>query len=265
MLKHLLLIILLFVTSASFAQNEADSSYNEDAEYYEEEATDEVTVDEEDYYEKVTIDFRPVTDSIAFKERSISDKEWQKLTNDPIFDYIPREKVQPSEPSTFWLKIVDALARIADFFVGGVGQVILWVLLAIAIIFIVFRITKLKGNLFFSKKDKKLKNADEYADDYVPEDWDATIQDAVRQGNYRLAVRHTYRYLLLLLSENEHIKYQQAKTNYQYGYELMGTPYHQPFMQMTRRYDYAWYGGFEIQQAQFEEYFNLFKDVKGRL
>ncbi len=74
-----------------------------------------------------------------------------------------------------------------------------------------------------------------------------------------------HRYFLFLLQEKELIMYQTAKTNYQYAFELAGSNLHKPFIQLTREYEYAWYGGFAIEKAQFDRYYELVSKLKNEL
>ncbi len=125
------------------------------------------------------------------------------------------------------MKILEA---IFDFFSSSAGKALIWIVVSGIVLLLVFRIFKLNGNVLFARKDKKIGNndGDGSADDYIPDNWEQSIADAAKAGNYRLAVRHSYRYLLNLLHENELIRFQTAKTNYQYSYELSGTRWHQP-------------------------------------
>lgn len=242
---------------------QTDSNYTvEEEEVYEdeyEENYEEANPEPATYRYKPDIR-EPGTPSVN-NTRDIDQQKWDKLTNDPEFNY---QKAKPEKPADFswWYKFVTA---VMNFFTNGFGRILLLLLLALAVIFIVFKIVQLNGNVLFAKGDKKLNtNSDELSDDFVPDNWEQSIQNAANTGNYRLAVRHLYRYLLHTMQEKEIITYQISKTNYQYMYELNGTNHYKPFVQLTRDYEYAWYGGFNIAQNQFEYYqqqINQFKNT----
>ena len=211
------------------------------------------------------IRLQPVPLPMETERRNFDKQQWEGLINDPAFNYDDPYKDQENAQSPgVWAALMLA---IVEFFTSDIGIILLWVILGATLVYIIFRMLKIKGNLFFAKKDKKSGGllADEYADEYVPEDWDKAIREAAEHNNYRLAVRHVYRYLLSILSESGKINYQSAKTNYQYAYELNGTNLHQPFLFMTRQYEYAWYGGFDLQQQQFEHYYNQLKKIQSSL
>lgn len=201
-------------------------------------------------------------------ERRVDNSHWSKLTKDKDFQYDDQDEPQPKSRANngngWWTKM---FINFFEFLTSGIGNILIIAIVALIVILIIVRIVQLKGNIFFSKKDKKLgpEQTDELSDEFVPDDWEKVIQDAARAGNYRLAVRHGYRYLLSVLQENDLINYQVAKTNYQYVFELAGTQLHKPFMQLTRDYEYAWYGGFNIQQERFEAYYEKVSSIKKEL
>jgi hypothetical protein len=213
--------------------------------------------------ERNRVVFSEIALPLSQKDRTLNEQSWKKMTADKSFQYTDTKPATPKENNmgdawnSFW-------STIWDFLQSGAGKVLIWVLVALLLLFVIFRLVQLNGNIFFAKRDKNLnqETEDELSDQYLPADWEKTITDAARAGNYRLAVRHGYRYLLFLLGEKELIRFQTAKTNYQYAYELSGTALHKPFMQLTRQYEYAWYGGFDIEKSQFEQYYRLVTQLK---
>jgi hypothetical protein len=235
--------------------NESDQEQYSDEEYTDEEYTDEDN--QSPFPEIITPPKRA--------ERQITDNKWQNLTRDEDFRYDdPKPPVVKNEGSGWWAKM---FMSIFSFLASTAGNIIIIAIVVLIVLVIVIRIVQLNGNVFFSKKDKKLGTVetDELSDEYVPDDWEKVIHEAAKAGNYRLAVRHGYRYLLSLLQEKNMITFQVAKTNYQYVFELAGTQLHKPFMQLTRDYEYAWYGGFPIEEDRFEDYYHKVTTIKKEL
>jgi hypothetical protein len=58
--------------------------------------------------------------------------------------------------------------------------------------------------------------------------------------------------LLKELSNKNIIRYQQDRTNFDYLMQLHGTKYYEDFFRLTRNYEYAWYGLFDITESKFE-------------
>jgi Domain of unknown function (DUF4129) len=94
-------------------------------------------------------------------------------------------------------------------------------------------------------------------------DFEKALIEAIKQSNYRLAVRILYLASLKKLSDNELIHWQIEKTNADYCSELSKTNLKTDFQGITAWFEYAWYGNFTIDQATFEQarkQFNHFQD-----
>lgn len=77
------------------------------------------------------------------------------------------------------------------------------------------------------------------------------IDEAVARGDYRLAVRYSYLLVLQKLTEAGHIEYQFPKTNEDYLAEIEQETIRNQFRQITRIYDFIWYGSFEVTRENF--------------
>lgn len=226
-----------------------EEAYNDDEETYSYDDDDTYYAPEDYSYAP---DIKQANTPAMQHKKHIDEGSWHKLTNDKDFDYSMPNEPEKARDLSKWYAFVQ---KVILFFTNGFGKIILLLLLAIVIIAVVFKIVQLNGHVLFAKSDKKIvANGNELADDFVPENWEQTIQSAINSGNYRLAMRHLYRYLLFQMQEKGVIAYQVSKTNYQYVYELTGTQLYKPFVQLTREYEYAWYGGFDIVQAHFDQY-----------
>jgi len=96
-------------------------------------------------------------------------------------------------------------------------------------------------------------------------DFDAAIANAVEQQNYRLAVRLLYLQTLKRLTDAELIQYKPDKTNRQYVHELANSPQQPGFEQLTRQFEFVWYGDFPVDTARFDELRAQFRVFGGSL
>ncbi|CAN5398715.1 hypothetical protein BH09BAC6_BH09BAC6_07370 [soil metagenome] len=96
-------------------------------------------------------------------------------------------------------------------------------------------------------------------------DFDAEIEKAVAQHNYRLAVRLLYLKCLKQLSDASLIQWQPDKTNIAYINELSETKQLDAFKLLTRRFEYVWYGGFVIDAPVFKQINELFQQFKNSI
>lgn len=279
-----ILIVFLFLNlclcrQTAFAWQQEHSSNQDSLSDY---TSDENTDNEEDWSETAEEDaseeyynyneehFDKVTDRPTRIKRALNEKEWNRITKNPDFNYEKYKnqsnqvKEQEKDDSESWFEKM--MRAIASFFGSKAGRWFTMGFVVIIILILIIRFFQLKGNVFFSKKDKKINRPDdETSEDYVPENWETEINAAAKAGNYRLALRHCYRYLLNTMQENGLIQFQVAKTNYQYVYELSGTEHYNTFMKLTRDYEYAWYGGFEIGADFYEDYYETAKRMQQQL
>ena len=87
------------------------------------------------------------------------------------------------------------------------------------------------------------------------------VRDAVKMGNYRLAVRYYYLWWLKQLAAEEVIKWHKDKTNTAYLNEIKDTELREKFSFLSYVYEYCWYGEFELSVEQFNKTEALFKNV----
>ena len=79
------------------------------------------------------------------------------------------------------------------------------------------------------------------------------IVNALGQKDFRLAIRLQYLRILKLLTTKELIHWKPNLTNQVYVQELEKYPYHPDFVQITRYFEFAWYGDFQVSEAGFRE------------
>ncbi|GGW60930.1 uncharacterized protein DUF4129 [Winogradskyella epiphytica] len=101
---------------------------------------------------------------------------------------------------------------------------------------------KEQGSISFSEEEQIIKNED------IP----ALIKEAINQNNYRLAIRYYYLLSLKLMAESEVISWQPQKTNDDYINEIKKDHLKTDFKNITRIYDYVWYGEFNVDANRFE-------------
>ena len=106
----------------------------------------------------------------------------------------------------------------------------------------------------FSRKNRFIKDASEEdieTDDIFAINYQKEIDKAVKNGNYRFAVRLLFLRLLRKLSDKNIIQYKQGSTNFDYLLQLNPTSYYKDFFRITRNYEYSWYGQFDVSPEAF--------------
>lgn len=128
-----------------------------------------------------------------------------------------------------------------------------YVFLAAIAGFVIYLLMKAEvlGFLFPRKAQSEALPYDNLAENIHLFDFDAAIEEAVGQRNFRLAVRLLYLQTLKHLTDLGQIRYKSDKTNRQYVDELADSPLQAGFEALTRQFEFVWYGDFPINEAQF--------------
>lgn len=165
------------------------------------------------------------------------------LKNDDAFWYANTrfkkkiEKENATSGTPRWVKTITWI-----FIVGGFFAALIWYLATSNI-------------LIFAKRQKHIRN--EKSESEAPEDifsinYQREIEKAIQVEDYRLATRLMFLRLLRNLSNRNLIQYRQGRTNLEYLAQLFPTSYYNDFFRITRNYEYAWYGKFDVSRDAFK-------------
>lgn len=186
---------------------------------------------------------------------------FEKLKDDPDFSYIDHQTTE-----SWWSRFKNWLnkqyQRLVNWLFGSYSpgsflafiiQLLPYLLIGILVALIIWLFTKLNParnysrnqgtpGVLLSDEEQLVKN----------EDLDQLIQRAVAEQHYRLAVRYYYLAQLRKLDDLKMIVYEFQKTNMEYAAEIEDELVKQQFLQNTRFYEFIWYGGFQVSEADFE-------------
>ena len=245
----LLLLLLGAIVIPSYAQSQDDTTVtkteviiedpNQDSaeNLLDEYAPDEESQEDKQQFEKKSA-FDFLTDSLI--KRNIPADEIKKIQQDEDFWYanqiFKKEKNNEEEDAEVsWLQ-------------AGWVKTLLWLVIiggfAFAIIMFLsdsnIRLFRKKINVFADKKQ------DEETEDIFEINYRDRIDKAVREGNYRLAVRLMFLQMLKTMSGRNIIQYKQDRTNFDYLLQLRDKKHYHDFFRLTRNYEYTWYGNFPV-------------------
>lgn len=139
----------------------------------------------------------------------------------------------------------------SDFF-NSIFGIIFWVLAIALFGYLVYRLF-LSDSSFLSKNRKNIASDIRVAQEENAGDPDSLLRNAIRNGNYRLAVRYLYLQSLQRLSEKKFIEINSNKTNYEYVTEVRRHKFANEFASLTLQYEYVWYGEYPVDQTLFEQ------------
>lgn len=179
------------------------------------------------------------------------------------FDYAEVESGK-SVIQKYW----DLLVRyVKNSFNKGVnGKAFQYFLIAFAIIGLVWFLMKKESINILSRKNTSLKKYVEELDIRVDEDILLTkLKEFEKNKEYKEAVRYTYLLLLKTLDEKDIIQWKEWKLSTDYELELTNGVFSNGFLEMTRYFNFGWYGNRNISDEMYSEVRNTYTELKGKI
>ncbi len=139
----------------------------------------------------------------------------------------------------------------SDFF-NSIFGIIFWILAIGLFAYLVYRLF-LSNSSFLSRNRKNIASDVTVIEEENASDPDSLLRNAIRNGNYRLAVRYLYLQSLQRLSEKKFIEINANKTNYEYVMEVRRHKFANEFASLTLQYEYVWYGEYPVDERLFEQ------------
>ncbi len=206
--------------------------------------------------------------------QQISEEDLQTYKEDPKFDYeIVKADLTWWDNFKTWLgnlftRFFEWLfgAEKAGDYLSFFFQIIPYILLGILLFLLIkFFLNVNSRALLFAKDNEAMVTLSEEEHIIKNEDINQLIQKALKEKNYRLAIRYYYLLILKQMSDKELIKWELQKTNDDYINELEKQELKAPFSHITRLYDYIWYGDFPIDETKYLKAENKFSALRKTL
>lgn len=197
-------------------------------------------------------------DKSLVHKRNVNEAQVKKIKEDKAFWYVneapkrDKPKIEKKRSNSFFSQ--KWFGNLMWFIItGGFIAIIIW--------FLVTSNVKL-----FQKKSSKIPvNSNELVvEDIFEINYDNEIAKAIKENDFRLGVRLLYLQLLKDLSQKNIIQYKQDRTNGEYLLQLFGTSYYADFFQLTRSFEYTWYGQFLISEESFYKVQSNFSQFKSK-
>jgi len=176
-------------------------------------------------------DWKEVTKGLTYNEKSEKPKPPPK-EHHATYDH--------SENSSSWFQLD-----------SSVGQMILIIVVACLLGFALFKI--FSGQVTNTKVGKQKTYRIEEIEDAIHEtDLERYLREAIANKEFRIAIRIYYLMAIKALSEREWIKWKKDKTNNQYLFEMSTRPNYSGFRDLTRLFEFAWYGEMTVDEKHFQ-------------
>lgn len=212
-----------------------------------------------------------IYDTAPLEIRQIDDEDLRKYKDDEAFDYEVTEADRTWwDDFTTWVsnifrRIFEGIFGVekAAGLLASFLRIVPYLLLGILIFLLIkFFLNVNARALLQAKREQSAVGLSEEEHLINNEDLQQLVQKALGDKNYRLAIRYYYLFLLKLMSEKELITWELQKTNDDYIREIKKTELQQPFINITRLYDYIWYGDFPIDESKYYKAVSAFSTLQ---
>ena len=194
-------------------------------------------------------------------ERKFDEKKWEELVKD--FDYSEKlfedydEEFDTSQTNqnANTISPSDNSRNSSSAFWAGFFQILFIVVVVLVIVAVLINMLG-AGNIFAPRSRKFSTNDTNFSIEKIENnihetDLERYIREAVREGNYAIAIRLYYLAIIKELSLSKMIKWKRDKTNRTYLSEIRSTNLFQPFREVTRIFERVWYGEGQIGENEY--------------
>jgi len=193
----------------------------------------------------------------------------KKFRDDPIYNYEKDPKKERGIVSKLWYKFLRWLDESVGFSIPSFsGSLLKYLIIGLGAYLLLRFILQAELGSFLRKKDVPLEEIDsELVDaDMSEEDLSQLIEKAEQQGAYRLAIRFRYLRALRKLDDEKIILWKSGKTNINYIDEIKDLNLRSMFMEITKVYEYIWYGEYNISNvADYNEQLRSFQQLEAQI
>ena len=244
-------IICIVLIQFNFALAQIDATDYDSAFYYDEETFNEV-------------EYRAATDTSRVVARFFSEEKITELKSNPDLTYKEPPTVAESLWDRFWKWVGQFFSALFDgASTTNWGRVLVYSAALIGFILILMMILKVNAfKVFYSGADRGAIKTTVFHENIHEMDFERLIQEALNNKKYRNGIRLIFLYALKMLADKQYIQWQAGKTNHDYSDELGAGELKTNYNQLSRYFEYAWYGNFLIEEDAFKKAQQLFETLK---
>ena len=196
--------------------------------------------------------------SNAQAQNDSSRVEWRNFDAHAIDQYKKQtdfiyDRTQETSGFSFWQWISYLLNKLFSTTQQNAGmKIIFYAVMIIAIVAIVINLAGIDIRKIFTRESQAAL-AHAFIEENIREmNIDDLIAEAIANKEWRLCVRYQYLKALRLLTDKELINWQAGKTNMDYYYELKGVEVKDGFLDVTGKFENAWYGNQDVTQQDYQ-------------
>jgi hypothetical protein len=252
MIKNLILFCFLIFPLCAIGQADSVAVVNDSLSAHEE---DETRI------------YDGISDTTHVAPRQFSSDDISRLRADEELQF----KEPPTVAESMWSRFLSYLSdMISELFDSAVntnwGQFISYLLGLGLVIVIIMLILKVDAFKLLYKNEGAVTMQYNVLNENIHEiNFENEIQLAISKNDYRKGVRLLFLHALKILSDKNHIAWEQGKTNHEYVAEVKEETLRKWLHQLSFYFDYAWYGNFSISREMFEKVNTIFIGWKAKV
>ena len=205
----------------------------------------------------------PIVANQSNEDRSYDKEQMQAYAESGDFDYMNYVVQPPSiwERVSWWFS--DLLNRIfANPNSSWLSKVLFYTILVVVLAAAVLYILRLKYGRPLTS-DSRYFRASRISPDseLIDTDYDQMIAEALKADDFKLAIRYSYLKALVFLSGKKLLVLKDWKSPFDYEKELSKNLI-PVYSQLSRLFEYTWYGDFEATKEDFEEGSSIAEELK---
>ncbi|WP_318344633.1 hypothetical protein [Flagellimonas baculiformis] len=211
----------------------------------------------------------PIDCSSVLTERQITEDLGKKYTGED-FDYDVKTGESANLLSRFVRWFLNAISSAFGFDISPktllILEYIIYALMGVLVIYLLVRMfINEKFSSIFTQKARSIIDLDLSEQHIESIDLDSLMEEALKNGDYRLAVRYQFLKILKLLSQKNIIDWHFEKTNVDYEREITQTQLQLEFKKASYLYENIWYGEQPIDASGYAKTDLRFKAVENSI
>lgn len=203
-------------------------------------------------------------------KREFDRDKWEDLKGDMDYKEFPEEQVEKEQEEDLPPERANQREEIEYSSPSGdgqIGNVLLYIFIPIIILGLVYLlISQFSNDTGIEIGDRDIKIDDDLDLNKVQKsELELKIEEALKNEDYRLAVRIYFLVILKSLSDKGTIQWQKRKTNHTYLREIHSLELKTPFSTVIRLFEVVWYGRNQIEKMDFHAVEPVFKDFLNKI
>lgn len=197
---------------------------------------------------------KPIQEAKPISFRVPDKSKIEEFQNNPRFNYHVerKQKAQLSWWDKLWYEITEFFGKLfSQVARSGALSFVVIMICVILVCLLLMKLLNIDYRTVLGKKKMDKPEIDFYTEDVHSMNFDELIANALKNKDYRLAIRFLYLKNLKLLADKGIIDWNAHKTNYSYQHEIGNNNLRSKFLETTLIFDYVWYGEFSVEEAQF--------------